>query len=128
MELTDLVMLDIKHIDPVKHMELTEQPNEGILAFCEYLNRKGVPMWIRHVVVPGITDDDKYLFDLGYFIGQFSNLKALDVLPYHTMGETKYEKLGIEYKLKGVPAMDKNKIVDKKQIILNGIKQRRSEM
>ena len=128
MELTDLVMLDIKHIDPVKHMELTEQPNEGILAFCEYLNRKEVPMWIRHVVVPGITDDDKYLFDLGYFIGQFSNLKALDVLPYHTMGEVKYKKLGMEYKLKGVPAMDKNLIVDKKQIILNGIKQRRSEM
>ena len=82
-------------------------------------------MWIRHVVVPGITDDDKYLFDLGYFIGQFSNLKALDVLPYHTMGEAKYEKLGLEYKLKGVPAMDKKKIVDKKQIILNGIKKRR---
>lgn len=128
MELTDLVMLDIKHIDPVKHMELTEQPNEGILAFCGYLNRKEVPMWIRHVVVPGITDDDKYLFDLGYFIGQFSNLKALDVLPYHTMGEVKYEKLGMEYKLKGVPAMDKNLVLDKKQVILNGIKQRRSEM
>lgn len=128
MELTDLVMLDIKHIDPQKHLELTEQPNEGILAFCEYLNHKEVPMWIRHVVVPGFTDDDKYLFDLGYFIGQFSNLKALDVLPYHTMGETKYQKLGIEYKLKGVPAMDKNLVIDKKQVILNGIKQRRSEM
>lgn len=128
MELTDLVMLDIKHIDPIKHMELTEQPNEGILAFCEYLNRKEVPMWIRHVVVPGITDDDKYLFDLGYFIGQFSNLKALDILPYHTMGEVKYKKLGMEYKLKGVPPMDKNLVIDKKQVVLNGIKQRRSEM
>lgn len=128
MELTDLVMLDIKHIDPVKHMELTEQPNEGILAFCEYLNRKEIPMWIRHVVVPGITDDDKYLFDLGYFIGQFSNLKALDILPYHTMGEVKYKKLGMEYKLKGIPAMDKNLVIDKKQVVLNGIKQRRSEM
>ena len=127
MELTDLVMLDIKHIDPVKHKELTEQPNEGIMAFCEYLNSKNVPMWIRHVVVPGITDDEKYLFDLGYFIGQFSNLKALDVLPYHTMGETKYEKLGLEYKLKGVPAMDKDKVVEKKQIILDGIKKRRAE-
>ena len=128
MELTDLVMLDIKHIDPVKHKELTEQPNEGILAFCEYLASRNVDMWIRHVVVPGITDDDKYLFDLGYFIGQFNNLKALDVLPYHTMGEAKYEKLGMEYKLKGVPAMDKEKIVDKKQIILNGIKKRRGNM
>lgn len=128
MTLTDLVMLDIKHIDPQKHLELTGQPNVGILSFCEYLNSKKIPMWIRHVVVPGLTDDDKYLFNLGYFIGQFANLKALDVLPYHTMGETKYQKLGIEYKLKGVPAMDKNLVVDKKQIILNGIKQRRNEL
>lgn len=128
MTLTDLVMLDIKHIDPEKHKELTQQPNDGILAFCSYLNEKNVDMWIRHVVVPGITDDDKYLYKLGYFIGQFHNLKALDVLPYHTMGEAKYEKLGMKYKLKGVPAMDKNKIVDKKQVILDGIKQRRSEM
>ena len=128
MPLTDLVMLDIKHIDPEKHKELTGQPNDGILAFCSYLDKKGVDMWIRHVVVPGITDDDKYLFDLGYFIGQFSNLKALDVLPYHTMGEAKYEKLGMEYKLKGVPAMDKDKVVEKKKVILDGIKKRRSEM
>lgn len=84
-------------------------------------------MWIRHVVVPGITDDDTYLFELGYFIGQFDNLKALDVLPYHTMGAAKYEKLGIEYKLKGVPPMDKDKLLEKKQVILNGIKKRHSE-
>ena len=128
MELTDLVMLDIKHIDPEKHQELTAQPNTNILKFAEYLNEKHVDMWIRHVVVPGITDDDKYLFDLGYFIGQFSNLKALDVLPYHTMGEAKYKKLGMEYKLKGVPAMDKNKVIEKKQVILDGIKKRRAEM
>ena len=127
MELTDLVMLDIKHIDPEKHKELTAQPNERILQFAAYLNEKQVPMWIRHVVVPGITDDDKYLFDLGYFIGQFSNLKALDVLPYHTMGEAKYQKLGIPYKLKGVPAMDKTRLLEKKEVILNGIRKRRAE-
>lgn len=128
MELTDLVMLDIKHIDPEKHRELTSQPNDGILAFAKYLEQKHVDMWIRHVVVPGITDDDKYLFQLGYFIGQFSNLKALDVLPYHTMGETKYKKLGISYKLAGVPAMDKKKVIEKKEVVLNGIRKRRSEM
>lgn len=125
MALTDLVMLDIKHIDPEKHQELTGQPNQNILKFAAYLNEKHVDMWIRHVVVPGITDDDKYLFDLGYFIGQFSNLKALDVLPYHTMGEKKYQSLGMEYKLKGVPAMDKNKLLEKKKVILDGIKKRR---
>lgn len=127
MTLTDLVMLDIKHIDPEKHKELTAQPNDGILAFASYLNEKQVDMWIRHVVVPGITDDDKYLFDLGYFIGQFSNLKALDVLPYHTMGETKYEKLGIPYKLAGVPAMNKDKVLEKKQVVLDGIRKCRTE-
>lgn len=127
MSLTDLVMLDIKHIDPEKHRKLTEQPNTNILSFAEYLNEKNVDMWIRHVVVPGITDDDRYLFELGYFIGQFHNLKALDILPYHTMGEKKYESLGLEYKLKGVPAMDKTRLIAKKQIVLDGIKKRRSE-
>lgn len=128
MTLTDLVMLDIKHIDPEKHKDLTQQPNTNILKFAAYLDEKHVDMWIRHVVVPGITDDDEYLYGLGYFIGQFSNLKALDALPYHTMGETKYEKLGMEYRLKDVPAMDKDILVEKKKIILEGIKKRHSEM
>ena len=128
MALTDLVMLDIKHIDPEKHKELTGQPNTNILKYAAYLNDKNVDMWIRHVIVPGITDDDKYLFQLGYFIGQFHNLKALDALPYHTMGEKKYQSLGLQYKLSGVPAMDKTILLDKKQVILNGIKKRRSEM
>ena len=127
MALTDLVMLDIKHIDPEKHQELTSQPNDGILAFASHPYETQVDVRTRHAVVPGITDDDKYLFELGYFIGQFSNLKAIDVLPYHTMGETKYEKLDMTYKLAGVPAMDKEKVVDKKQVILDGIKKRRSE-
>ena len=128
MPLTDLVMLDIKHIDPEKHKDLTAQPNDRILEFAAYLNEKKVDMWIRHVVVPGITDDDKYLEELGYFIGQFTNLKALDVLPYHTMGEVKYQKLGIEYKLKGVPAMEKDKAIEKKKVVLAGVKKRRAEM
>ena len=128
MKLTDLVMLDIKHIDPEKHKDLTQQPSDGILAFAAYLNEKEVPMWIRHVVVPGITDDDKYLYDLGYYIGRFKNLKALDVLPYHTMGKSKYEQLGIEYRLKDVPDMDKSKIVDKKKVILDGVRKIRAEL
>lgn len=126
MTLTDLVMLDIKHIDPDKHKELTAQPNENILKFAEYLSERHVDTWIRHVVVPGITDDDKYLYDLGYFIGGLSSLKALDVLPYHTMGESKYEKLGMEYKLKGVPAMNKDVLLEKKKVILDGVKARRA--
>lgn len=125
--LTDLIMLDIKHIDPEKHKELTSQPNEGILAFAQYCSDKGVDLWIRHVVVPGITDEDGDLYKLGYFIGGLSTLKALDVLPYHTMGKPKYEKLGIEYPLGDTPAMDKNEVIKKKEVILNGIKARRAE-
>lgn len=128
MPLTDLVMLDIKHIDPEKHKELTSQPNDGILAFAEYLEEKQVPVWIRHVVVPGLTDDDEYLYKLGYFIGKLSNLKALDVLPYHTMGEKKYDSLGIPYKLHGVPAMDKNILLKKKEVIIDGIKAVRKDL
>lgn len=128
MSMTDLVMLDIKHIDPEKHKELTQQPNTNILKYAEYLNDKHIDMWIRHVVVPGLTDDDRYLFKLGYYIGQFTNLKALDVLPYHTMGEKKYESLGIPYKLKGVPAMDIKTLLTKKAVILNGIKLRRADL
>jgi len=127
MTLTDLVMLDIKHIDPDKHQWLCEQPNENILDFARYLNEKNVPMWIRHVIVPGITDQDEYLFKLGEFIGQFDNLKALDALPYHTMGKVKYDNLGMEYRLKDVPAMDKNKLLEKKEVILDGIRKARKE-
>lgn len=127
MKVTDLVMLDIKHIDPEKHKELTSQPNDGILAFAQYLSDRDVPMWIRHVVVPGLTDDDEYLYKLGYFIGGLHNLKALDVLPYHTMGKPKYEKLGIDYKLKDVPAMNQKDVIAKKEVILNGIRQRRED-
>jgi len=126
--LTDLIMLDIKHINNEKHKELTSQPNDGILAFAEYADKKDVDIWIRHVVVPGITDDDKYLDELGYFIGGLKNLKALDVLPYHTMGKVKYDKLGMDYKLKDVPAMSQKDAIEKKKVIIEGIKRRRAEM
>ncbi len=127
MKVTDLVMLDIKHIDPEKHLELTSQHNDNILAFAQYLSDKNIDVWIRHVVVPGLTDDDVYLEKLGYFIGGLKNLKALDVLPYHTMGAVKYEKLGMDYKLKGVPAMTQKEALEKKEVILKGIKERRAD-
>ena len=127
MPLTDLVMLDIKHIDPTIHKKITGQPNDGILAFAQYLSDKGVDIWIRHVVVPNLTDDDKYLYDLGYFIGGLKTLRALDALPYHTMGKPKYEKLGIEYPLGDTPPMDKKDLIAKKEVILDGIRDRRRD-
>ncbi len=126
--LTDLVMLDIKHIDPEKHKALTGQPNDGILAFAKLLSDKNIDIWIRHVVVPGYTDDDKYLEELGYFIGGLKSLKALDVLPYHNMAIPKYENLGIDYVLKDVPPLDKSEALEKKKVILEGIKRRHAEL
>lgn len=124
MAVTDLVMLDIKHIDNAEHQKLTKQSNQHILEFAEYLKEKNVPVWIRHVVVPGITLNDAYLKQLGHFIGGLDNLKALDVLPYHTMGEVKYDNLGLEYPLHGVPAATKEQATHAKDVIMEGIKER----
>ena len=77
MKYTDLVMLDIKHIDPERHKALTSHTNENILAFARYLERKNIPLWVRHVVVERYTDDPVYLHKLGRFIGTLRNLKAL---------------------------------------------------
>ena len=120
MEYTDLVMLDIKHIDPEGHKKLTGHDNAGILDFARYLEEKQIPVWIRHVVVPGITDDPVYLRRLGEFLGTLSNVKALDVLPYHIMGVRKYEELGLEYPLKGVEPATKAQALAAKKIILEG--------
>ena len=117
--MTDLVMLDIKHMDPSAHRELTGQDNEGILAFAHYLDEKEIPIWIRHVVVPGITDDADALRRLGQFIGTLSHVKALDVLPYHTMGVTKYKGMGIPYPLEGVEPATKEQAAKAKEIILD---------
>ena len=123
MAVTDLVMLDIKHIDPAGHKALTGHDNAGILAFARYLEQKKVPVWIRQVVVPGITDDPGQLSRLGSFIGSLSNVKALDVLPYHTLGVSKYRQLGIPYPLEGVPQATQQQALDAKKIILTAFRQ-----
>lgn len=121
---TDLVMLDIKHIDPILHEDLTGQPNDQILAFAKHLDKLGIPVWIRHVVVPTITDNTEHLERLGYFIGGLSNVKALDVLPYHDMGKIKYEELGLDYPLSDISPLDKEDAIHARNIILKGMKRR----
>lgn len=113
----DLVLLDIKHIDPEQHKELTNQPNDQILAFAKYLDRNNVTVWIRHVVVPGITYKEEYLTKLGEFLGTLNNIKALDILPYHTMGVVKYENLGMDYPLKDVEALTTEQGHEAREII-----------
>ncbi len=121
LKVTDLIMLDLKHIDNEKHRKLTGHSNENILAFARYLSDKDETMWIRHVLVPGVTDSNEDLYRLGAFLGELTTLHALDILPYHTMGIPKYEKLGIPYPLEGVPAADKFLVLEKKQIVLRAI-------
>lgn len=120
--LTDLILLDIKHIDPQEHEKLCAHSNRPILAFARYLSEVGKPVWIRHVVVPGITQDERWLYETGRFIGTLKNVKALDVLPYHDMGKIKYEKLGLEYPLRDTPPLSKEDAVRARQVILSGIR------
>lgn len=102
MELTDTVLLDIKHIDDEEHRKLTRHSNANILDCARYLSEIDKPVWIRHVIIPGITDKDEYLVRLRDFLSTLHNIERIEVLPYHTLGVYKYEKLGIDYPLKDV--------------------------
>lgn len=102
MELTDTVLLDIKQIDDEEHRKLTRHSNANILDCARYLSEIDKPVWIRHVLIPGITDKDEYLVRLRDFLSTLHNIERIEVLPYHTLGVYKYEKLGIDYPLKDV--------------------------
>lgn len=125
LKLTKLLMLDIKHIDPEKHKELTGTDNRNILAFAREADSIGCDICIRHVVVEGITDDPYYLKKLGSFIGSLRHLRYLDVLPYHTLGADKYKELGIAYPLEGTLPTTKEKALECRQYILEGIREQR---
>lgn len=117
LSVTDLVLLDIKHIIDERHKRLTGHSNKNILAFARYLSDTDKPVWIRHVLVPGITDDDGYLKELSSFIKTLKNVKKVEVLPYHTMGAVKYEKLGIDYPLKGVKPPERERVLNAREIL-----------
>ncbi len=117
LEQTDLVLLDIKHMDSERHKELTGQGNENILSFAKYLNAKGKKMWLRHVLIPGWTDSAEQLESLARFASGLKNVEKTELLPYHTLGEVKYEKLGIEYPFKGVRTPTKDEVYNAKKIL-----------
>ncbi len=117
MSVTDLVLLDIKHIDDKEHIKLTRHSNKNVLAFAEYLSDIGKPMWIRHVLVPGITDNDEYLKRLAEFIKSLKTVERIEVLPYHTMGEVKYKSLCMDYPLRGVEPPSKERVENAKRIL-----------
>ena len=102
MEVTDLFMLDIKEIYDDKHKELTKWTNKNILEMAKYLSDHGKSMWIRHVLVPGLTDEKEGLKELNSFIKQLKTVEKVEILPYHTLGEVKWQELQIPYPLEGV--------------------------
>ncbi len=120
LDVTDLVLLDIKHIDPEEHKKLTGHDNKNILAFAKFLSDHGKKMWIRHVLVPGKTDRDDWLTRLRAFIDTLDTVEKVEVLPYHTMGVVKYEKLGYDYPLKGVEPPAPERVENAKKILRAG--------
>ena len=117
MEYTDLLLVDIKHIDNEEHIKLTGKPNDNILDMLKFLDEINKPIWIRHVLVPGITDNDEYLIKTAQFIDYLGNVKRVAVLPYHSLGRFKWEELGIPYQLEGVEPPTKERIENAKRIL-----------
>ncbi len=99
LQVTDLFLLDIKHIDRIEHKLLTGKDNDNSLAFARYLSKNEKKMWIRHVIVPGINLDENSLKRTKEFINTLNFVEKIEVLPYHTMGKVKYDMLGIKYQL-----------------------------
>lgn len=115
---TDLVLLDIKHSNSEEHKKLTGHSMDAPLKFASLLSELEIPMVIRHVLVPEITDTMEQLTGLGTLMKQFQNLVGLEVLPFHQMGTTKYQNLGIPYPLEGVKALTKEDASRARKVIL----------
>lgn len=128
MEVTDLLLFDIKHIDPEKHKWLTGKTNENILDCARYLSDIGKPVWIRHVLVPGVNTDVEDLQKTAEFIATLKNVEEVDILPYHTMGVFKWEELGIPYTLEGVePPTDEQVALAKKILKVDSYKNKKKQ-
>ncbi len=116
---TDLVMLDLKEIDDEKHKQLTGYSNKNILQMAQYLSDKGVAMWIRHVLVPGITDDEAGLKEMAQFISALKTVEKIENLPYHTLGLFKWNNLNIKYPLDGVKSPTPEEVAKADKILMN---------
>ena len=117
MKYTDLVMLDIKHIDDEQHQILTGCTNQNILDLASYLSEIHKAVWIRHVLVPGRSDNDEYLMKLNEFIQTLDDVEKVEVLPYHTLGTFKWKELGLKYPLEGVEPPSKERIENAEKLL-----------
>lgn len=121
LEVTDLVMLDIKHMDNEKHIRLTGKPNTNILDFAKYLSEKNKKIRIRYVLVPTLTDNESDLIALGSFLKDIKSLEKIEVLPYHTLGKVKYKTLNLAYPLENIPEATSEQAEKALSIIKNSI-------
>ncbi|MBO5099794.1 MAG: pyruvate formate lyase-activating protein [Treponema sp.] len=117
MQVTDILLVDIKHINEEEHIKLTGQTGNNVKEMFYYLDEIKKPIWIRHVLVPGITDNDEYLMQTRDFIKTLSNVERVEVLPYHGLAITKYKDLGIDYVLKDTESPSKERIENAKRIL-----------
>ena len=117
LNLTDLVLLDIKHIDDEKCKDLVGRSNKLELAFAKYLSDNGIHMWIRQVLVPGYTDDEHDLLRLKDFISSLKTVDRVEILPYHSLGEYKWKALGLKYPLEGVRDANEDDVQRAKNIL-----------
>ena len=120
MKYTDLLLVDIKHIDDEQHKLLTGHTNKNILDMARYLSEIGKPVWIRHVLVPEKSDKDEYLKELYKFIKTLDNVEKVEILPYHTFGEYKWKELGYDYPLAGIEPPTKERIKNANEILHTG--------
>ncbi len=117
LSLTDLVLLDIKHINPDKCKDLVGFSNEKELNFARYLSDNNIPIWIRQVLVPGYTDDEKDLYSLKEFISSLKTVQKVEMMPYHTLGKYKWENLGFKYPLDGIREATDSDVKKAKEIL-----------
>ncbi len=117
MEVTDLLLVDLKIIDPEQHIKLTGHSIDHNLDMFRYLDEIRKPIWIRHVLVPGISDNDEYLEKTRDFIQSLSNVKKVEVLPYHSLALAKYQEMGISYALKDVKSPSPDRIKNANRIL-----------
>lgn len=103
----DLILFDIKHEDIDMYKNVTRREQQTSLVFLSQAQKAGVPLWVRHVVVPGLTDDEEHIKKLGEYISTLQNVQKVELLPFHQLGANKYQGLGIKYPLEGVQPMDK---------------------
>ena len=113
----DLILLDIKHVDPVEFEKITGRSQEKLLPLIDMINRLEKPVWIRQVIMPGYNDTEAYIETLNGFLKQIKTIEKVELLGYHSMAVKKYEKLGIEYKLKDMKPMDKTRLQELKTLV-----------